>query len=59
MLKYARGHKGSALALLAHHDDAAREYAYDDGTNKTLQRAAHEGWTVVSMKNDWKSMFGD
>ena len=37
----------------------AREYAYDDGTNKTLQRAAHEGWTVVSMKNDWKSMFGD
>ena len=39
MLKYARGHKGLSLALLVHHDDAEREYAYDEGTEKALQLA--------------------
>ena len=44
-------------ALLVHHDDAEREYAYDGGTEKALQLAAKEGWVVVSMKNDWKTVF--
>jgi len=56
MLKYAAGHKGSTLGLLVHHD-AAREYAYDDGAEKALQLAAREEWLVVSMKNDWKTVF--
>jgi hypothetical protein len=33
-----------------HHDDAEREYAYDIGSEKTLQMAPERGWTVVSMK---------
>jgi len=57
MLKYARGHKGLSLALLVHHDDAEREYAYDGGTEKALQLAAQKGWIVVSMKNDWMTVF--
>ncbi len=57
MLKYATGHKGSTLGLLVHHDDAEREYAYNDGTEKALQLAQKEGWIVVSMKNDWKTVF--
>jgi phosphoserine phosphatase len=57
MLKYAKGHTGLSLALLVHHDDAEREYAYDDGTQKALQLAPQGGWVVVSMKNDWKTMF--
>jgi hypothetical protein len=45
-----------------HHDDAGREYAYDrqDGLaklDKGLTEAAAKGWTVVSMKNDWKTVF--
>jgi phosphoglycolate phosphatase-like HAD superfamily hydrolase len=57
MLKYAVGHKGLALGLLVHHDDPEREYAYDDGAEKSLQMAPKEGWIVVSMKNDWKTVF--
>ena len=57
MLKYAQGHAGLSLQVLVHHDDAEREYAYDGGTEKALQLAAKEGWTVVSMKNDWKAVF--
>ena len=58
MLQYARGHKGLSLALLVHHDDAEREYAYKDGTEKALQLAPQAGWVVVSMLNDWKTVFG-
>ncbi|NJD59438.1 MAG: haloacid dehalogenase-like hydrolase, partial [Anaerolineae bacterium] len=47
MLKYAAGHAGCSLGLLVHHDDPAREYAYDEGTELALQLAAKEGWTVV------------
>jgi phosphoglycolate phosphatase-like HAD superfamily hydrolase len=57
MLQYARGHKGLSLALLVHHDDAEREYAYDDGTEKALELAPQAGWVEVSMMNDWKTVF--
>lgn len=57
MFKYAKGHGGRSLALLVHHDDAAREYAYDGGSEKALQLATKEDWIVVSMKNDWKTVF--
>jgi phosphoglycolate phosphatase-like HAD superfamily hydrolase len=57
MLKYATGHPGLTLGLLVHHDDAAREYAYDDGAEKALQMAAREEWLVIRMKNDWKTVF--
>lgn len=57
MLKYAGGHKGLTLGLLVHHDDPEREYAYDSGAEKALQLAPKEGWIIVSMKNDWKTVF--
>ena len=57
MLKYAAGHKGLTLILLIHHDDAVREYAYDDGSEKALQLALKSGWCVISMKTDWKTVF--
>ena len=57
MLKYAMGHQGLTLGLLVHHDDPEREYAYDDGAEKALQLAPQAGWIVVSMKNDWKTVF--
>jgi phosphoglycolate phosphatase-like HAD superfamily hydrolase len=57
MLKYATRYKQATLGLLVHHDDPEREYAYDGGTENALQLALEEGWIVVSMKDDWKTIF--
>ena len=59
LLKYATGHTGATLGLLVHHDDAEREYAYDGGAEEALRLAETEGWIVVSMKDDWKTVFAE
>lgn len=45
------------FGLLVRHDDAVREYAYDDGSEQALAAAAERGWTVVSMKRDFATVF--
>jgi len=45
------------FALLVHHDDAEREFAYDEGAEKALAAAEARGWTVVSMKDDFRTVF--
>jgi phosphoserine phosphatase len=45
------------FGLLIHHDDAQREFAYDEGAERALARAAERGWTVVSMRNDFATVF--
>jgi phosphoglycolate phosphatase-like HAD superfamily hydrolase len=62
MLQYTGAGSGARFCLYVQHDDAAREYAYDrqDRLAKLdlgLDEAAAKGWTVVSMKNDWKTVF--
>jgi phosphoserine phosphatase len=42
-------------ALVVHHDDAVREYAYDD--KKTLDAATQNGWTVLSMRDDFTRLW--
>ena len=59
MLDYACAGERPALALLVHHDDAEREFAYDAGAEKALERAATQRWTVTSMRDDWAAVFGD
>ena len=39
------------------HDDEEREFSYIAGAEESLRRASSEGWTVASMKNDWKTVF--
>ena len=51
------GQKGARLAMLVHHTDAAREYAYDKGTEKALVEAKAKNWNVVDMKNDWNAIY--
>jgi hypothetical protein len=57
MLKYAAGHSWPTLSLLVHHDDAEREYAYDEGSADALKLAEQENWVVVSIRDDWKAVF--
>jgi hypothetical protein len=62
MLEWAKGGGGVRFALLVHHTDATREWAYDRASSigrldKALDAAQAEGWTVVDMKNDWKTIF--
>ena len=59
MLDYAGGSSRPALRLLVLHDDEAREFAYVAGAEQALERARSHGWTVVSIKNDWASVFAE
>jgi phosphoserine phosphatase len=59
MLEWTTGGPGPRFALLVHHDDAGREWAYDRDSHvgrlaRGLDEAAQRGWTVVSMRRDWK-----
>jgi phosphoglycolate phosphatase-like HAD superfamily hydrolase len=62
MLQWAAAGPGARFALFVHHDDAAREFAYD--RTDRLQKfsigwdeAIAKQWTVVSMRDDWKTIF--
>lgn len=62
MLRYTRTGHGPRLALLVHHDDATREFAYDREFRlsplvEALDHADEYGITLVSMKRDWKEVF--
>ena len=68
MLEYTQGGGGARFELLVLHDDAAREFAYGPArglpdvklgyfTPALEDHAEKDGWTIVSMKNDWKTVF--
>ncbi|BDB40332.1 MULTISPECIES: HAD family hydrolase [Mycobacterium] len=58
MLEYAHGSR-PALCMLVCHDDADREFAYAAGAERAGDLAREKGWTVVSMRGDWRTVFGD
>ena len=63
MLECPQGGIGARLMMLVHHDDAKREWAYGAqsqiGTfsDSLMAEAKKQGWTVISMKDDWKRIF--
>jgi hypothetical protein len=62
MLQYTAAGSGPRFCLFVHHTDAEREFTYDRKSHigqldKGLDEAAAKGWTVVSMKDDWKTIF--
>ena len=62
MLQWTTAGRGARLALLVHHTDAEREWAYDRTSaigrlDQALDAAQARGWTVVSMQQDWKRIF--
>jgi hypothetical protein len=59
MLKYSGGLSRPALRLLVLHDDAEREFDYTAGAERSLEHARAHDWTVVSIKQDWATVFAD
>jgi hypothetical protein len=62
MLRLTTAGRGARLALIVHHTDAEREWAYDRPSSvgqldKALDEARAKGWMVVNTKNDWKKIF--
>lgn len=63
MLEYAHTSDLPSLCLVVNHDDAEREYAYDGtaATNPNAEpiviTAQRLGWTVASMRTDWRQIF--
>jgi hypothetical protein len=62
MLEWTADGAGARFMGLVHHDDAVREWAYDRKSrigqlDKAWDEAVAKGWTVVSMKDDWKIIF--
>ena len=57
MLDFAQHPDRPSLRLLVLHDDAEREFAYTSGAEKALKKADTSGWTVVSVKNDFATVF--
>jgi len=62
MLQWTAAGSGARFCLYVHHDDADREWAYDRDSHigkldKGLDEARARGWTVISMRRDWKTIF--
>ena len=57
MLQYTKEQPRPGFALLINHDDAGREFAYQEKNDASLKAAREGGWTVVSMRQDWKRIF--
>ena len=62
MLQWTMAGSGPRFALLVHHTDGQREWAYDRGSavgrlEGALVEARARGWTVVDMRRDWRVVF--
>jgi hypothetical protein len=62
MLQWTCAGEGARFCLYVHHTDADREWAYDRDSHigrldKGLSQAKSDGWTVVDMAADWKTVF--
>lgn len=62
MLQWTTAGRGARFALLVHHTDPEREWAYDRNSpigrlDKALDESRARGWTFVDMRHDWKVVF--
>jgi phosphoglycolate phosphatase-like HAD superfamily hydrolase len=57
VLRLADANPHPSLCMLVNHDDAAREFDYTAGAEDGLKTAQDRGWVVVSVKDDFKTVF--
>jgi phosphoserine phosphatase len=58
MLRFAGG-AAPALRLLVRHNDGEREFDYRAGAERAIALAQSEGWTTISMQQDWRQVFSE
>ena len=56
-LSYSNSSRLPNFQLLINHDDSQREFAYNEPDNESLKVARKQGWSIVSIKEDWEEMF--
>jgi phosphoglycolate phosphatase-like HAD superfamily hydrolase len=59
MLDFTRHEHNPVLRLLVLHDDPDREFEYTTGAEAALAKARSDDWSVISVKNDWSTVFAD
>jgi hypothetical protein len=57
MLDFTQHEDKPVLRLLVLHDDDEREFDYTSGAEQALEKASTSGWTVVSIRHDWATVF--
>lgn len=62
MIDWTTSGPGRTFGLIVHHDDAEREYAYDrelhfGRLDRGLKEGPERGWSIVSVKKDWKQVY--
>jgi len=57
MLQFTKHDDKPSLRVLVLHDDGEREFDYTAGAEQALEQASKHNWTVVSIKNDWATVF--
>ncbi|HET9023207.1 MAG TPA: hypothetical protein VFN64_01465 [Burkholderiaceae bacterium] len=62
MLEWSTSGPGPRLGVIVHHDDGVREFAYDRASHigrleRGLDEGPRRGWTITSMKRDWKTIY--
>ena len=57
MLHFTHHRDAPTMRLLVRHDDGEREFDYTAGAEQALNQAEEDSWTVISMKNDWATVF--
>ena len=57
MLQYCQGNKYPSFQMIINHDDSTREFFYQEKDSASLKAAMKNKWNVVSMKNDWETVF--
>jgi len=64
MLEWSTSGEGPCFAMIVHHTDADREYAYDRGSSiggleRGLDEADARDWLIVDMAEDWNRIWSD
>jgi len=59
MLRFSQGNMYPSLQLIVNHDDAEREFFYQEEGNQSQDWANQYGWQVINIKSDWKQVFAE